>query len=44
MALLIEHGPTAIAFIIGMFIPADKMPILKNFLNKTNENIEEKDE
>jgi len=40
MALLIEHGPAALAFIIGLFIPADKLPILKGFLNKTSENIE----
>lgn len=40
MAMLMEHGPAALAFLIGLFIPADKLPILKNFLNKTSENIE----
>jgi hypothetical protein len=41
MAMLMEHGPTALAFLIGLFVPADKLPILKNFLGKTSDKIEE---
>jgi len=41
IALLIEHGPTLIGFLVGLFIPADKLPILKDFLNKTSSSLDE---
>jgi hypothetical protein len=43
MALVMEHGPTALGFLLGLVIPADKLPILKKFLGKTSEEIKTDD-
>jgi hypothetical protein len=41
---LLQYLPEIIAFIVGIFIPKDKVPILKNILNKTSEAIEQDNE
>lgn len=42
IAMLMEYGPYALAMIAGIFIPADKMPLIKNFVKKTDEELAKK--
>ena len=41
---LFQYLPEIIAFIVGIFIPKDKVPVLKNILSKTNDAIEQDNE
>ena len=44
IALLIEWGPVILAALVGILIPANKVPLIKNFVKKTDEELNKEKE
>ena len=44
LAMLLQYGPYVLAVIAGIFIPQEKMPLLKNFIKKTDEELNKEED